>query len=159
MQGKTLRFLRQTPPRPSRGQIMLFPRGVSVQKEAVIEEGAIKAVSRLNGKRRPRWTGRVTILSEVRSMHFRSTLPHSHSILSTHRNALIYKRKSFLLTVKIRPSARQIFSLMISKKKLYDTNFALLRHLSTTIGRFRAQRNLSTHRLPVRERPSRLAMT
>jgi hypothetical protein len=34
------------------------------------------------------------------------TAPHSHSMLSTHRNALIYKRKSFLMTVEIRLSVR-----------------------------------------------------
>lgn len=61
---------------------------------------------------------------------------HSHSILSTHRNALIYKRKIFLLTVKARPSSRQNFSLMISKENSRDSNFVWLRQLSPTIGRF-----------------------
>jgi len=39
-----------------------------------------------------------------------------------HRNALIYKRKIFLLTVKARPSNRQKFSLLISKGKSRDAN-------------------------------------
>jgi hypothetical protein len=42
--------------------------------------------------------------------------PHSHSILSAHRNALISKRNSVLLTVKTRPSSRQNSSLLISKE-------------------------------------------
>ena len=65
-----------------------------------------------------------------------STPGYSHSILSTHRNALIYKRKIFLLTVEIRLPIRQIFSLMISKENLRDSNFARFRELSTTIGQF-----------------------
>ena len=63
-------------------------------------------------------------------------LNHSHSILSMHRNALIYKRKIFLLTVKARPSNRQNFSLMISKGNSRDSNLATFQRLSTTIGRF-----------------------
>jgi hypothetical protein len=60
----------------------------------------------------------------------------AHSILSTHRNALIYKRKIFLLTVKTRPSSRQNFSLLISKENSRDSDFARLRQLSPTIGQF-----------------------
>jgi hypothetical protein len=61
---------------------------------------------------------------------------HSHSILLTHRNELIYKRKIFLLTVQIRPSVRQIFLLLISKENSRDSNSARLRQLSPTIGQF-----------------------
>ena len=53
-----------------------------------------------------------------------------------HRNALIYSRKIFLVTVKARPSSRQNFSLMISKGNLRNSDFARFRRLSTTIGRF-----------------------
>jgi hypothetical protein len=52
------------------------------------------------------------------------------------RNALIYKRKIFLLTAKARPSSRQNFSLLISKEKSRDSKFARFRQLSPTIGRF-----------------------
>lgn len=62
--------------------------------------------------------------------------PHSHSILSMHRNALIYKRKIFLLTVKARPSSRQNISLMISKENSRVSDSATFQGLSTTIGRF-----------------------
>jgi|SRR5580704_11290792 hypothetical protein len=61
---------------------------------------------------------------------------HSHSILSMQRNALIYKRKIFLLTVETRPSSRQNFSLLISKEKSRDSNSVRFRRLSTTIGQF-----------------------
>ena len=71
----------------------------------------------------------------------RRTLIHSHSILSTHRNALIFKRKIFLLTVKARPSSRQNFSLLISKGKTRTSNFARLRQLSPAIGRFLRRRS------------------
>jgi hypothetical protein len=60
----------------------------------------------------------------------------AHSILSMHRNALIYKHKIFLLTVKTRPSSRQNFSLLISKGNSRDSDFARRRHLSPTIGQF-----------------------
>jgi len=40
---------------------------------------------------------------------------HSHSIILGHGNALIFQCKFFLPTVKIRPTIRQIFSLLISK--------------------------------------------
>jgi hypothetical protein len=63
-------------------------------------------------------------------------IPHSHSILSTHRNALIYQRNFFLLTVKARPSSRQNFPLLISNRKSRDSNFVWLRQLSPTIGQF-----------------------
>jgi hypothetical protein len=53
-----------------------------------------------------------------------------------HRNALIFKRKIFLLTVKARPSSRQNFSLMISKGNSRDSNSATFQSLSTTIGQF-----------------------
>jgi hypothetical protein len=38
---------------------------------------------------------------------------HSHSILSAHRNTLIFQRKFFLPTVKTRQPVRQISSLLI----------------------------------------------
>jgi len=65
-----------------------------------------------------------------------STTRHVHSILSTHRNALIYKRKFFLPMLGIRTTSRQIFSLMISKENSRDSNSATFQRLSTTIGRF-----------------------
>jgi hypothetical protein len=61
---------------------------------------------------------------------------HSHSILSMHRNALIYQRKFFLPMLGIRTTTRQNFLLMISKENLADSAFARFRGLSTTIGRF-----------------------
>src|SRR5579871_2852917 len=65
-----------------------------------------------------------------------SHTPHSHSILSARRNALIYKRKFFLALPEVRTTSRQNFSLLISKEKLRDSNFVRLRQLSPTIGRF-----------------------
>jgi hypothetical protein len=53
-----------------------------------------------------------------------------------HRNALIYKRKFFLTVLEIRTTSRQNFSLLISKENSRDSNFARLRQLSPTIGRF-----------------------
>jgi len=64
------------------------------------------------------------------------TPPHSHSILSTHRNALIYKRKFFLAVPEVRTTSRQNFSLMISKENSRDSISARFQRLSTTIGRF-----------------------
>src|SRR5258707_593234 len=66
----------------------------------------------------------------------RITNLHSHSMVLDHGNALIFQRKFFLPTVKARPSVRQISSLLISKGKSRDSNFARLRQLSPTIGRF-----------------------
>lgn len=57
-------------------------------------------------------------------------------MLSTHRNALIYGRNFFWLTVKTRPSSRQNFALMISTEKSRDSKFARFRQLSPTIGQF-----------------------
>jgi hypothetical protein len=62
--------------------------------------------------------------------------PSRHSILLMYRNALIYKRKIFLLTVKARPSSRQNFSLLISKEKLRVLNFLRFQRLSLSIGGF-----------------------
>jgi hypothetical protein len=53
-----------------------------------------------------------------------------------HRNALIYLRKLFPMTVETRPSSRQNFSLLISKEKSRDSKFARFRQLSPTIGQF-----------------------
>jgi len=52
----------------------------------------------------------------------RDRLNHSHSILSKHRNALIYKRKFFLAMLEIRTTNRQIFLLLISKEDSQDSN-------------------------------------
>jgi hypothetical protein len=60
----------------------------------------------------------------------------AHSILSMHRNALIFKRKFFLTLLEIRTTSRQNFSLMISKENSRGLDFARFRGLSTTIGRF-----------------------
>jgi hypothetical protein len=70
------------------------------------------------------------------------SVSYSHSILSTHRNALIYQRKFFLLTVKARLSSRQNFSLMISKENSRDSNSATFQRLSTTIGRYSCRRTM-----------------
>src|SRR3546814_2553437 len=43
---------------------------------------------------------------------------HSHSMILDHGNALIFQRKFFLLTVKTRPTRRQISSFLISKGNL-----------------------------------------
>src|SRR3546814_2869689 len=53
-----------------------------------------------------------------------------------HGNALIFQRKFFLLTVKTRPTSRQISSVLISKGNLPVSDSARLRQLSTTVGRF-----------------------
>jgi hypothetical protein len=53
-----------------------------------------------------------------------------------HDNALIFQRKFFLTLLEIRTMSRQIFSLLISKKNLRDSNSTTFQHLSTTIGRF-----------------------
>jgi hypothetical protein len=72
--------------------------------------------------------------------------PHSHSIVSTHCKALIYKRKFLLTMLEARTTSRQNFSLMIPKENSGDLNLAMFQRLSTTIGRFFAssiiQRNL-----------------
>lgn len=81
---------------------------------------------------------------------------HSHSILSMHRNALIYKRKNFLLTGEIRLSVRQIFSLMISKGNSRDSNLARFRRLSITIGRFFSNLRQPPYGNPPKKRPSLL---
>jgi hypothetical protein len=47
-----------------------------------------------------------TLLYPIR-LH--STPPHSHSIVLNDCNALIYVRKTFLLTVQIRPQSVKIF--------------------------------------------------
>jgi hypothetical protein len=52
-----------------------------------------------------------------------------------HRNALIYQRKFFLMTLEIRTTSRQNFSLMISKENSRDSDSATFQRLSTTIGR------------------------
>jgi len=65
-----------------------------------------------------------------------STPTHSHSILSAHRNTLIYQHNFFLLTVKTRPPCRQNFSLLDSKGNLRGSDFVRFRGLSTTIGQF-----------------------
>jgi hypothetical protein len=75
---------------------------------------------------------------ELKYEFLRGRTPYSHSILSMHRNALIYKRKIFLLAVKARPSSRQNFSLMISKQNSRDSNFARLRQLSPIIANDRS---------------------
>src|SRR5581483_3480500 len=62
-------------------------------------------------------------------------LIHSHSMVLSHGNALIFQRNFFLLTVKARLASRQNFSLMISKENSRDSVFARFRGLSTTIGR------------------------
>ncbi len=59
----------------------------------------------------------------------------AHSILSIYRNALIYKRKIFPLTVEIRPLSRQNFPLLISRENPRDLASARFRRPSTTIGR------------------------
>jgi hypothetical protein len=69
-------------------------------------------------------------------------VPHSHSILSTRCNALIYQRKFILMKLEIRTTGRQNFSLMISKENSRDSNSAKFRRLSTTIGRFFARSNI-----------------
>ncbi len=79
----------------------------------------------------------------------------SPSILSKHRNALIYKRKTILLTVKARP-VRQIFSLLISKENLRNSNFARLRQLWASIGRFRPNLRQARYGPRPEKRPSRL---
>lgn len=78
--------------------------------------------------------------------------PYSHSILSNHRNALIYKRKIFLLTVKTRPSSRQNFSLLISKGNSHDLDLARFHRLSTTIGQFLAPSTMQGHYAPIRKK-------
>jgi hypothetical protein len=84
---------------------------------------------------------------------------HSHSILSMHRNALIYKSKIFLLTVKARPSRRQNFSLMISKENSRDSNSAAFQRLSTTIGRFFTPSTMGCATRRYKERPSAIRST
>jgi hypothetical protein len=71
----------------------------------------------------------------------------------SHGNALIFQRKFFLLTVKIRPSSRLNLSLLISKGNLRDSNFAWLRQLSLSIGRF--LRTLATEFVPLRPKKDR----
>jgi hypothetical protein len=65
-----------------------------------------------------------------------SRTPHSHSIVLSDGNALIFQRKFFLPTVKARPPVRQIFSLLISKGNSRDSKFARVRQLSLSIDQF-----------------------
>lgn len=81
-------------------------------------------------------------------------LGQPHSILSTHRNALIYKRKFFLTMLGIRTTSRQNFLLMISKENSRDSNSATFQSLSTTIGRFLAYLSRSADLRPHRKIPS-----
>lgn len=57
-------------------------------------------------------------------------------MILNHGNAVISQRNFFLMTVETRPTSRQNFSLLISKPKSRDSDFARLRRLSTTIGQF-----------------------
>jgi hypothetical protein len=63
-------------------------------------------------------------------------LRFSHSIVLGYGNALIFRRKFFLLTVKTRPTIRQISLLLISKEKSRGSNLPRLRQLSPTISQF-----------------------
>jgi hypothetical protein len=62
--------------------------------------------------------------------------PYSHSIIFLYRNPLNSVRKFFPPTVKTRSPSRQNFLLLISKGNLRDSDFARLRPLSLSIGRF-----------------------
>jgi hypothetical protein len=82
--------------------------------------------------------------------------PHSHSMVLSHGNALIFQRNFFLLAVKARLASRQNFSLMISKKNSRDSDFARFQRLSTTIGRFHPSRRRTPYRHGPKKRPSLL---
>ena len=79
---------------------------------------------------------------------------HAHSILSNHRNALIYKCKIFPLTVKTRPSSRQNSSLLISKGNSRGLDLARFHRLSTTIGQFFARSTIQDTTRRCEKRPS-----
>ena len=85
---------------------------------------------------------------------YSTVLPVIHSIILRHSNALIFQHNFFLPTVKARPSVRQIFSLLISKENLRDSNFARFRQLSPSIGRFFASSIARRILPPKRKRPS-----
>ncbi len=65
-----------------------------------------------------------------------SISPHSHSIVSVHPHALIYKHKLFQLTTKDRLVMRQKFALLISNTNFDDPPVARFQPLSISIGRF-----------------------
>jgi hypothetical protein len=93
--------------------------------------------------RDPKAIGNVRLIPDKGSVpdypkHALFCSPYSHSILSTHGNALIYKSKFFLTLPEVRTTSRQNFSLMISKENSRDSNSATFHRLSTTIGRFLA---------------------
>jgi hypothetical protein len=65
-----------------------------------------------------------------------NTPPHSHSILSMHRNALIYKRNFFQPRQRTDSPIRQKFALLISNGNFGDLRFPWFQRLSASIGRF-----------------------
>jgi hypothetical protein len=70
------------------------------------------------------------------SSRISGTTGHSHSMVLSHGNALIFRRNFFLQTVKARLSSRQNFSLLISEGNSRASNFPRLRQLSPAIGQF-----------------------
>jgi hypothetical protein len=62
--------------------------------------------------------------------------PHSHSIVLSHGNALIFQRKFFLRTAKTHFPIRQKFALLNSKENFSDSEIPRFQLLSTRIGRF-----------------------
>jgi hypothetical protein len=64
------------------------------------------------------------------------TVAHSHSIIISHHNALISKRKFPWLIANSRKVIRQKFSLLILKGNFHDSESARFRPLPASIGRF-----------------------
>ena len=117
-EGANPPILRQATPPPSRKQKVLSLRGPLVQ----IEMHQLRSTRR-DGFERHSWQT-PKIRKNGANLLFCHYSHHSHSILSMHRNALVYKHNFFLTTVKTRPSSRQNFSLLISKDNSRDSDFA-----------------------------------
>jgi len=64
--------------------------------------------------------------------------PHSHSILSTHRNALICRCKFFCAQRRTVSRIRQEIALLIPNGNFDDLRFARFQRLSASISRFGA---------------------
>src|SRR5579872_446130 len=79
---------------------------------------------------------------------------HSHSIVLSDDNALIYRRNIFRAWRRTVPSIRQKFALLNSKENFDDPRFARFRGLSASIGRFSVRTAKKPITALIAEKPS-----
>jgi hypothetical protein len=79
---------------------------------------------------------------------------HSHSIILTHGNVLIYRCKFFCTPGRTVFPSRQKSALLISKKNFDDPRLAQFQRLSTSIGRFSRISNKNGHAGLAKKTPS-----